>query len=223
MPTTQQLIARRIGRIVFGGILIAGAAYLVVAMLSHDGCMHIAPRLHAAEVIVASWLAALVGGALARWIALRVPLRRTPEAWFAESVMAPAVGIALLLPLTLHMPFALLVSGTRGFDDWVLMSAVITGLAHIVFALMTARRGYQLVVGKPAWTPRRIVVTTMLVSCVPFVLLLMIPPLLVLITGLVCVPLLRAMERIIARERIETETAPHQLPQAIAVLPRHLA
>ena len=217
MPTTQQLIARRLGRIVFGGLLLAGAAYLVVALLARQGCWHHSPSLHAAQILPVTWLAALAGGALVRAIALRVPLRLAPDAWFVESAMAPAVGVALLLPLTLHMPIALLAGGSGAFDQWVVMSAVITGLAHVVFALMVARRAYQLALGRPAWSARRIVLMTTLISCVPFVLLMMIPPLLVLITALACVPLLRAMEPLIERERLEIAAAPHPLPPAFAV------
>jgi hypothetical protein len=63
----------------------------------------------------------------------------------------------------------------------------------------------------------------LITSCVPFIVLLGIPPLLVVVTALPLVPLLRAMERFVARERAEAAEAPHALPRAITVLPRPTA
>jgi hypothetical protein len=223
MPTTQQLIARRIGRITFAGVLLAGVAYLAVAASSiairrpwHEP----PPRFDAAEIISATWLLALLAGAVAQYVVARLPLRRGPEALFVESVMAPVLGIALLLPLTIHMPIALVLGDREGFGRWVGMSLWITGLAHVVFALASALRGYQLAAGRPAWSARRIFLLTVLTSCVPFIVLIGIPPVLVALTALPIVPLLRAMEGIIARERAEIAAAPQLLPRAIAVLPR---
>ena len=226
MTATRELLARRIGRIAFGGVLLIGAAYLVVAASAGAACrpwFDARPSLDAAKIISTTWLAALVVGAIARHIARRLPLRWNPDALFAESVMAPVLGMALLLPLTLHMPIALLASDSEGFDTWVGLSLWITGLAHLVFAITCAMRGYQLVMGRPAYSPRRIVVVTLITSCVPFIVLIGIPPLLVVITALPLIPLMRVMEPVIARERAEVAAAPHPLPRAIAVLPRPIA
>lgn len=99
----------------------------------------------------------------------------------------------------------------------------ITGFAHLVFAITSAMRGYQLVMGRPAYSPRRIVIVTLITSCVPFIALAGIPPLLVGATALPLVPLLRAMERLVTRERAEVAAAPHALPRAVAVRPRATA
>jgi len=51
------------------------------------------------------------------------------------------------------------------------------------------------------------------------VVLWAIPPALVAITALPFLPMLRAMERRIARERLEVETVSQALPRAVALLP----
>jgi hypothetical protein len=77
-------------------------------------------------------------------------------------------------------------------------------------------RASQLAHGKRAWSPLTIYTVTLIVSCVPFIVLLAIPPLLVALTGLPFQPILRAMEPIAARERDELAGAAHELPFAIA-------
>jgi hypothetical protein len=226
MTATRDLLARRMGRIAFGGVLLIGVAYLVVA--ASAGSVRrpwndLRPALDAAKIISATWLAALLAGVIVRHVARRLPMRWNPDALFAESVITPVFGIALLLPLTLHMPFALVLTDAEGFAIWVGLSLWITGLAHLVFAFTSAMRGYQLVMGRPAYSPRRIVVVTLITSCVPFIVLIGIPPLLVVTTALPLVPLLRAMEHVVARERAEVAAAPHVLPRAVAVLPRPTA
>jgi hypothetical protein len=54
----------------------------------------------------------------------------------------------------------------------------------------------------------------------PFVVLYAIPPALVALTALPFLPLLRAMERIVTRERDELAGAPHVLPRAVAAIAR---
>lgn len=218
MPEASQIIARRIGRITFGGVLLAGLVYLLAASCS-DGCalpcMHDAPGFHAARIIGLTWVAALAAGLLAARIAARLPIAFRPDRLFAESWIAPALGIALLLPITLHMPVVLLVGDAQMFDTWVVASIWITGLAHAVFAATCALRAYQLTAGRRAWTPRSIYVATLITSCVPFIVLYAIPPAIVALTALPFVPLLRAMETLVVREREEIARALHPLPRAI--------
>jgi hypothetical protein len=214
MPTTSQIIARRIGRITFGSVLFVGVAYLVAACTGWwDG-----PReINAARVITVTWLCAALAGMLARFIAARVCVSQRPDWLFAESLMVPAAGVALLLPITLHMPVALLLGDGEGFDFWVVLSLWITGLPHVVLAATSAMRGYQLVAGKIAWSPRRIYLATVVTACVPFVVLYAVPPVIVALTGLPCLPLLYMMERIVVRERAEIARLPQPLPRAVAV------
>jgi hypothetical protein len=219
MPTTSQVIARRIGRITFGGVLLVGIACLIAAAWSGElvhHSMRFGPRLDATAIIGLTWLVAAVAGVVAWRVALRVRLAGTADTLFAESLMVPAAGIALVLPITLHLPVVLALGDREAFDIWVAVSMWITGLAHLVFAFMSALRGYQLVAGKPAWSPRKIYTATVVTSCVPFLVLYAIPPVLVAVTALPFVPLLRAMERIVNRERAELAGAPHLLPRAIA-------
>ncbi|HET7500243.1 MAG TPA: hypothetical protein VFK02_04545 [Kofleriaceae bacterium] len=219
MPTTRQVIARRIARITFGSVLLVGAACLLAATCSpafqHRSMLGV-PRLDATAILVLTWVVAALASLVAWLIALRLPFSGDPNTLFAESLMVPAAGIALLLPLTLHLPVVVGLADREAFDIWVMVSVWITGLAHLVFATMSALRGYQLVAGKPAWSPRKIYVATVLTSCLPFLVLYAIPPALVALTGLPFIPLLRAMDRLVTRERQELAGAPHVLPRAIA-------
>jgi hypothetical protein len=213
----SHIIARRIGRLTFGAVLLAGVAFLLVSYSASivDGTH--GRGVDATHSILYTWMFALIAGAVARIIVRYLELPASADWLFGESWMVLAVGMALLVPITLHMPILLLLGGRRAFDEWVWASIWITGLAHIVFATMCAIRARQLVAGQPAWSPGKILKWTVLTSAVPFAILLGIPPCLVLITGAVCLPLLSAMERLIERERCEADDANHALPRAIVV------
>jgi hypothetical protein len=221
MLTMQQLIARRLGRIVFGAVLVAGVAALTT-MAWAGGPRYWGHRWgphwpNSAQVIGLAWFAALMLGALVRFVAGRVRWSCEPEALFGPSLIVPTAGIALLAPITLHLPFALLISGTRGFDQWVEASLWITAIAHIAFAGMSMRRAHRLIAERPAPSPRRIYLITVLVSCVPFIVLWGIPPVLVALTAAPFVPLLHHMQRMVDRERTEIAAITQSLPRAIAV------
>lgn len=218
MQTLNKIFARRLGRVAFGLVLLVGVAILAGAAWSGSPGPRGAPQLGAMRLFGLTWLIAVLAGVVVRTIAARVRWRLAPEALFAESVMVPTAGIALLLPITLHLPVVLLVADASAFDVWVRMSLWITGLTHLVFAGLSVRRAHQLVAGEPAITPRKIYVATLITSCVPFVLLCAIPPLVVAITALPFVPMLRAMQRLADRERLEIAAA-QKLPRAVAVLP----
>jgi hypothetical protein len=219
MPTMNQIFARRLGRIAFGLVLLIGVASLAAAAWSNFHSFHSASRFGAVRLISLTWLVAILAGAVVRAIAARLRWQPAVEALFAESVIVPTAGIALLLPITLHLPVVVAVADASAFDFWVTASLCVTGLAHIVFAGLCVLRARQLIAGRPAVTPRAIYVATLLTSCVPFVLLWAIPPLLVAVTALPFLPMLRAMQRLVDRERAEIDTA-RQLPRAIAVLPQ---
>jgi hypothetical protein len=226
MAEASQIIARRIGRIAFGGVLLAGVAYLIAAACARgsdallpnfDRPIQGPPGFHAARIVVLTWLVAAAVGFTAARIAARLPLSAHPDRLFAESLIAPTLGIALLLPITLHMPVVLLIGGdSLWFDIWLYGSLWLTGLAHIVFAAACAVRAHALVAGKPARSPRWVYVATLITSCVPFILLVAIPPILVAITLVPFIPLLRAMETLVARERRDIADA--RYPRAIARL-----
>ena len=235
MHTMREVFARRIGRLAFGIALLVGVGVLATAVwrgsgdrFGDDFGRFDAAPLDAARIIAMTWFAAIAAGLAAWVIAARVVrwsiaprlMRRSidGDALFAESLMVPAAGIALLLPITLHLPVALLVSDAEGFAFWVKASLWITGIAHLVFAGMVAMRARQLVAGRPAIAPRKIYVVTVVTSCVPFIVLWAIPPVLVAITALPFLPILGAMERIVERERCELAGAPHPLPRAVAAI-----
>lgn len=218
-PMMNQIFARRAGRIAFGLVLLVGVGSLAAAAWSGSVGSHSPARWSAARLVGLTWLVAILTGAVVRAIAARLRWRPAAEALFAESVMVPAAGIALLLPITLHLPVVVVVASAGTFDFWVTASLWITGAAHVVFAGLCVLRARQLVAGRIAITPRAIYVATLLTSCVPFVLLWAIPPLLVAVTALPFVPMLHAMQRLVDRERAEIAAAP-DLPRAIAVMPR---
>lgn len=196
--------ARLAGRIAFGVTLLAGAGVLVVQTTGGR-----AP--HAGATLILTWLLAFVAAAIVRFVAacrVRDPSLAVP------AMVLPMVGIALILPLTIHLPVVLAIEGLdRGvaaFDRWALLSIVVTAVPHVVLALLVGRRAAALARGLPAISWERIYWFTIFAACIPFIVLLLIPPVLVAVTGLVALPILRAVEKraLAGRER--------ELPVAIA-------
>jgi hypothetical protein len=144
--------------------------------------------------------------------------RRLIEDSEASSASLPLIGSALLAPLALHALVWLLLSGLsgaqtarsfEGFDAWIVMSAPLAGLAHLALALLGGRFGSKLrakptaeLVARPAkdgWYALKI---TALAGLFPGLLLIMVPPVLIGLTGLLFIPLsFYAMSRAIVRER----------------------
>ncbi|HLL22251.1 MAG TPA: hypothetical protein VK427_08970 [Kofleriaceae bacterium] len=193
--------ARALARCTFGAVLGFGAVVLLAELGNH-----------AAIVICTSWGAATL---LYKLVAAYTHERHVTEHLVVASFVWPSVGVALLAPLTLHMPF--FVGNVRAFDDWAGGSVFIAGPAHVACALFAARRAGQLVRGRPAMALRRIYWLTVLVSCIPFAALFMIPPIIVMLTGLPMLAILGGIERLIERERTTTE-----LPVAIALSMKEL-
>jgi hypothetical protein len=248
-PVESRIFGRQVGRLVFGAVLLAGVAWLVAALVvgSFQGPggmpmrLPLSPRLahlRPGQIVVVTWLAAIAAGAAARWIAAWRGGGPGSDARFAVSLIVPTVGIALLLPITLHLPIVTQLTG-YDFDLWARANLWLTWHAHLVFACLAALRAYRLATGRPASAPRTIYAATVLASCLPVVFLAprkvhlvswmvnrvphlhlaVIPPVIVAVTALLCVPALRAMQRLADRERAEIAAA-QRLPRAIAVLPR---
>jgi hypothetical protein len=247
VPVENRIFARQIGRLAFGGVLLAGmtwlVASLVVSSFDDPGPVRLpgpAALAHfsAGQVVVGTWLAALAAGTAARWIAMRRGGPPGSDTRFAASLIVPSVGIALLLPITLHL--AVVPWLTRyDFDLWALASLWLTWHAHLVFAGLAALRARRLAAGQPALALRAIYAATVLASCLPVVFatpsridfvsvmmhwvshaqLAVVPPLIVAVTALPCLLVLRAMRRQADRERTEIATA-WKLPRAVAVPPR---
>jgi hypothetical protein len=191
---------RRAGRIAFGTVLIAGALAILVRP-------HLPFYISAAELMVGSWVCAFAAA-----LALgQVPVRESGY-MFKTSIVVPSIGIALMLPLLLHLPVVAAAAGTRSFDAWVDLSIIFVGPAHLAFALMAALRGARLTDGKPAQSVNSLYVWVLIVSCIPFVLFL-IPPLLVGLTGAFILPVLFYQSRLVEQER---HSMTNHLPRAIA-------
>ena len=137
----------------------------------------------------------------------------------ASSAALPLVAAALLAPLTLHLMLWLLTSldgawpRVGAFDAWIAMSAPVAGLAHVVLALLAALFGMQLR-GKPTaelrvkpaqegWFALGI---TCVAGMIPGAMLILIPPILIGVTGFVFIPAsFYLMNRAIVREREAVE------------------
>lgn len=217
-PVPSRIFARRIARIAFGVVLLAGMVALVVAAAAGSSHGELPPGRSAAQILGTTWFAATVAAAAAYALAAALPLRLAPDALFVPSLVVPAAGGALILPLTLHLLF-LLMMGARssGFDEWVRWSLVITGVAHLVFAAACVVRVRRLATGDASMTPGRIFWITVTATCLPFVVLWGIPPVVVALTGLPILPLLYGMKPLIDHERDEIAALPAQLPRAALV------
>jgi hypothetical protein len=219
-----RVFARRCSRIVFGLVLIAGAVVMVKRVLAGEpggGSMWSHgtpdPEPHAAAVLAIAWLVAFGAGAFAYTIARRVVVSPTTLArTFTPSLVLPGVGLALTLPLTLHLWFAVMIGNLGGFDSWVNLSIFLVGPAHLIAAALVAVRGWRLAAGKPAPTPVAIWGIVIAVSCVPFVVYIL-PPLLVMFTGGLCLPFVYRMERTANYERELVASSPPDFPVAVAI------
>ena len=198
--------APQAARVAFGAVLLAGAAVMVA-----KGRLHMSTEdAQTPGVIAWTWLVAAVAAAKTYAIASYLPPAGRRDRLLHLSLVVPAAGLALVLPLTLHLLwFQIVDHSVAGFDDWVGISILFAGFAHVVFALLASLRASQLARGVPA-----IPVSTIYFACVaagslPFPV---VPSIIIALTGLPILPLLLAMKPLAARER----EAPAPLPRAIA-------
>jgi hypothetical protein len=135
--------------------------------------------------------------------------------WQRAGAALPLAALSIIAPLTIHFVVWCLLAPHEvlDFGEWIAMSVVIVGHAHValcVCAVVWANRlcryeTSELNVVQPSWA--RSLFITVGVACVPGLLLLAIPPLLVFVTGLVFVPAMYgATLRCMVRERLELET-----------------
>lgn len=137
----------------------------------------------------------------------------------ASSAALPLVAAALLAPLALHFMlwFLAALNGAwpriGAFDAWIAMSAPIAGLAHVVLGLLAALFGMRLpgkstadLRVKPAQEGWFALGITCVAGMMPGALLILIPPILIGVTGLVFIPAsFYLMNRAILREREAVE------------------
>jgi hypothetical protein len=137
------------------------------------------------------------------------PVRALAVQGERASIGLPMVAVGLLAPLTLHLAFCVLTGWGSDLDKWIRLSLLLVGHAHLVLAgllwrLATKARTFSVPelrrAGRRAgWS---IVGLTVLASAVPGAVLLLVPPLLTLVTGLAFIPLLTwIMLRKLAAER----------------------
>lgn len=194
----------RAARIAFGAALIASVPRLIAAACAD-------PRgPETAAVLGEAWLIAAIAGLVAFALAPRFPHVRIGV---VPSVVLPSVGGVLLLPLTLHLGWTLLVGTCRGFGDWVALSLVCTGAAHVVGALLVGLRARDVVRGRKAMKPWTIYGWALLVSNLPLPVLAM--PL-VAITGLPIMIAIFAFDATLNREASRM----HELELPVATIRR---
>lgn len=199
-----RVVAGRAARVAFGTILIAGMLAVV-----HGAITSRPPfGMYQAAWFGVVWASALAAGLVvwlgARWRAVG----RDPDQLAGSGLAVPAVGLALMGPLSLHLLVVPWLGTLRDFDQWVLASLVVTGSAHLTLAIMSGIRAYELGRGRTAITVKMIFGVVVLVSCIPFIVLYLIPPILVAITGAAFLPVLYAPAWIAARERALLAGAP---------------
>jgi hypothetical protein len=193
------VLGRRAGRIAFGAVLILGMAaqvYGAVAMSLACGTVKGPPD--SGRLLAATWCLALLAYGVTRllvWVAGPAP---RGDAFLRKSLVVPAVGIAIALPLSIHGVGFLVVGGD--FGSWVAVSLFVTGLAHLVFALTFGMRAAQLARGEARMTIRRIFLWSTCASILP-IGFFVIPVILTAVTGLFVMPALHAFDTIALRER----------------------
>jgi hypothetical protein len=153
------------------------------------------------------------------------PLRASREVamrWERMSVALPIAAVSILAPLTIHGAVYCILrvpsdgisaSAVDDFGMWIGLSALIVGHAHVAVLVGTVRWAYRLRATPTAKLRQglhRHWGTTLLVAvgvaCIPGIVLLGIPPLLVAITGVAFLPAAFGIAaRAVSNERMELE------------------
>lgn len=199
---------RRVGRVLFGAVLIGAAVVVVVSFLSMSRYTA-ADRGFAPQFLFAgAWLFALVASTVGRVVgAAWVRQRGRPigDAGLFVSLAVPAVGISLLAPLSLHALVALFTTSPREFDEYARMASACVGHAHLVLAGLMVQCCWRLANGDTHMSALKILFITTGVSCVPGILAMAIPPVVVLVTGALFIPaMVVLLERTADSERQKT-------------------
>jgi hypothetical protein len=187
--------SRQHARIVFGLVLLAGAVRLIASSLVAD------PRDHSSTGLLAwTWACAFAAALLTRVATYRVASQRSSLRLLAASLAIPAAGVALLLPISIHaLWFASRGSiALEGFDGWVSLSMLCSGLAHLVFLALLVQRAIQLAYGRPTLAVGWIYLWPCIAGSLPFPV---VPSIIVAITGLPILPLVSLMKPLADHER----------------------
>jgi hypothetical protein len=205
--TIQQ---RRAGRTAFGTLLILGAVALAV-----DGLT--ALRYASDRAVVPAWIIVAFTWAIAIGAyflaAHETRASSDTDAYRSEqqrmrSLTRPAVGLALMLPLTIHMPLAIAIGGPVCFDGWSGLTVPFAGVAHLIFAALIAERVKAIARGAEHRGLLDLYLWTVVGGLIPIV----IPAIVVAITALpLLATLLPALDAMAASEHAEQA----ELPRAI--------
>jgi hypothetical protein len=218
-PELRTLYARRIGRIAAG--VAAASTMAVLAICTFDLEVSLTPFIGVAWALAGlALVVGRVLGARAFDRRLRAaaqpgadPLRdidrlgrETPERRARDMLArheraglgAPLVGLSLLLPLTIHLAVFGMVGapgGVSSFDLWIRMSAFLVGFAHVALASMAWALAGELTRGEARplrYNASNVIGYTTLAGCVPGVIAIGLPPIIVAVTALLFVPLIFA-------------------------------
>jgi hypothetical protein len=178
-------------RLAFGLVLLGRMADVVGALWSEDPLHGTMDARFAGMWGVALVVAVIVYGVLSavRWSP------RDPERMLRTSWTVLATGVALALPLSLHLIWMAAHRGTASFDSWARLSLYVTGPAHVVFAILAASRARRLALGEQAVSVPVIVMAVVGASMVPLpgfaipIILMTAPPLVALLYAMA--PLIR--------------------------------
>jgi len=186
-PPSKQL-GRRLARVVFGGSLIAVPPLLWAGWImvrGADPASREVPHNLALLNLAVVWLVAAVAAVVASRAARLSVVRGTfgDDAFATASIVVPAVGVALVVPISLQAvvgaPLAL--AAGANFDRWMGFALGGTALAHVAFALamgwsaLKVARGHD--VHRVALWP------AVVLSLFPGIIIVF-PPVLVWVTGL---------------------------------------
>lgn len=190
----RRVRAWRAARIAAGvGLVTGGLSLPVVALLDFP--------LSAATMLSASWLMSGVAAVVAFAVSWMVPLAgRIGDRLLLASWAWPLAGLAVVLPLSLHSLF-IFTTNAGELNGWVGMSWAIVGHCHLALAGMAIRRVERLVHGERPLSAPAIYGITVGLAMVPGAIFLLIPPVLVALTGLPFLFLLWLPEVMIRRER----------------------
>lgn len=198
-----RVLRHRFVRVIVGVTLLAGVLGVIGAAITEHPV--IAPDL------LRIWPAAAIAGVIASCVAPLVVRRVAGDAWATSSIVLPATGIALLLPLTLHiLAFHWAGESWASVDDWCGLAVAGTFVAHIVFAVLLGVRAVSIArSGKSALSVGELFLLTTLASAFPFFVLSMADT---AVTGLLILPAISFVSWIAAREHAALSSG---LPRAI--------
>jgi hypothetical protein len=219
-PNLAVIFRIRVARVMFGVVLGASAIVSVLLAGPLEGLLGAETEQLAPIALLMSWpLAAaaylatrgLLRAANATADADIVTQERRLYAIEVAGIALPLAGIAFATPLTLHSFVAMLGGTFEKFGEWMIVSGAVVGHAHLGLALhgwLGFARGLhrtpsteKLRVGLDrSWAGALAVAVAC--AAVPGVILVALPPVIVLVTGIAFIPIVYgAMERTFARER----------------------